>query len=122
MGEAWQDHQHLRIATAGLGTVMALQLEKSTRLLFVGDSITDCGRREDKDELGSGYVRRVRDYLGATQPLRTPQIFNRGISGNKIPDLQSRWDRDVLELNADILSVYIGINDVWHGLAPNRAG
>jgi lysophospholipase L1-like esterase len=101
---------------------MSIQFDRTTRLLFIGDSITDCGRREDKDELGSGYVRRLRDFLIATQPERTPIIINRGISGNKIPDLQKRWDRDVIELKPDILSIFIGINDVWHALVPDRAG
>lgn len=101
---------------------MPLHLDRNTRVLFIGDSITDCGRREDKDELGSGYVRRVRDYLIATRPETTPLIFNRGIGGNKIPDLQKRWERDVIELRPDALSIYIGINDVWHGLVPDRDG
>lgn len=101
---------------------MSITLSPKTRLLFIGDSITDCGRREDKDELGSGYVRRVRDYLVASAPATTPQVINRGIGGNKIPDLQKRWQRDVIDLRPDILSICIGINDVWHGLAPDRSG
>ena len=94
----------------------------TTKLLFIGDSITDCGRREDRDEIGSGYVRLIRDYLLASSPATAPLVINRGISGNKMPDLQKRWQRDVLDLSPDVLSIYIGINDVWHGLIPDRAG
>src|SRR5262245_48447776 len=101
---------------------MAITLTAKTRLLFIGDSITDCGRREDKDEMGTGYVRRVRDWLYAKDPSTAPVVTNRGISGNKIPDLQGRWQRDVIDLAPDVLSIYIGINDVWHGLGPNRGG
>ena len=93
-----------------------------TKLLFIGDSITDCGRREDKEEIGNGYVRLVRDLLLASSPVTAPVVINRGISGNKIADLQKRWQRDVLDLSPDVLSIYIGINDVWHGLFPGREG
>jgi lysophospholipase L1-like esterase len=92
------------------------------RLLFIGDSITDCGRREDSEQIGAGYVRHVRDYLRAASPVTAPIVINRGISGNKMPDLQKRWQRDVLEETPDVLSIYIGINDVWHGLIPGREG
>jgi lysophospholipase L1-like esterase len=67
-------------------------------------------------------VRIVRDHLYAKDPPAAPRVLNRGISGNKIPDLQTRWQRDVLDLRPDILSIYIGINDVWHGLKPDRVG
>ena len=101
---------------------MALTLNSSTRVLFIGDSITDCGWQEDPEKIGSGYVRLIRDFLLAKAPAAAPKVFNRGISGNKIPDLQNRWQRDVLDLAPDILSIYIGINDVWHGLAFDRQG
>jgi lysophospholipase L1-like esterase len=99
-----------------------LKLNASSRLLFIGDSITDCGRRGDPEEIGDGYVRLVRDYLLARGPAAAPVVINRGISGNKIPDLQKRWERDVLETAPGVLSVFIGINDVWHGLAFDRVG
>jgi acyl-CoA thioesterase-1 len=101
---------------------MKLQLGASTKLLFIGDSITDCGRKKDEEQLGNGFVRNVRDYLAASDSAHCPTILNRGISGNKIPDLQNRWQRDVLDLAPDVLSIFIGINDVWHGLVPDRAG
>jgi len=101
---------------------MTIPLQSSSKLLFIGDSITDCGRRDDAELLGHGYVRTIRDYLAATHRASVPAIINRGISGNKIPDLQTRWDRDVIGIAPDILSIYIGINDVWHSFAPGGAG
>jgi len=92
------------------------------KLLFIGDSITDCGRREDEQQLGSGYVRIIHDELAVRDPAHLPTILNRGISGNKIGDLQKRWQRDVIDLKPDLLSVFIGINDVWHGMVPGRTG
>ena len=94
----------------------------TTRLLFIGDSITDCDRRNDPEHLGHGYVRLLRDWLCASRPASAPVVINRGISGNKMPDLQRRWQRDVIDEQPDALSVFIGINDVWHGLIPDRNG
>jgi len=94
----------------------------SSKMLFIGDSITDCGWKNDHEQIGDGYVRIVRDYLLAKDPANAPAIINRGISGNKIPDLQGRWKRDALDLNPDLVSIYIGINDVWHGLRDDRMG
>jgi acyl-CoA thioesterase I len=101
---------------------MAIPLTSQTRLLFIGDSITDCARRTDEELVGHGYVRLVRDWLLARDPASAPQIINMGISGNKMPDLQKRWERDVLTQNPDIVSIKIGINDVWHALVPDRQG
>src|ERR1041384_3516876 len=95
---------------------MSLSLSRTTRLLFIGDSITDCGRANDPDHLGQGYVRLTRDYLQCKDAANAPVIINRGISGNKVVDLAARWQQDVLAERPDILSVKIGINDVWHGL------
>jgi lysophospholipase L1-like esterase len=101
---------------------MPIKLSTTSRLLFIGDSITDCGRRNDAEQVGDGYVRMIRDYLAAKDPTNAPVVINRGISGNKIPDLEKRWQRDVLDERPSILSIYIGINDAWHGLVPDRAG
>lgn len=97
---------------------MQLQFNAHSRLLFIGDSITDCARNDDAEGLGSGYVRMLRDALLARDPANAPIVLNRGISGNKAPDLLARWQRDVVEQSPDVVSIMIGINDVWHGLNP----
>jgi len=101
---------------------MALDLTATTKLLFIGDSITDCGQREDAERIGSGYVRIIRDFLRAKNPATAPNVLNAGISGDRVTDLMDRWQRDVLDLAPDILSVKIGINDVWHGLGGKNEG
>lgn len=103
------------------GTV-GISFTAQSTLLFIGDSITDCDRRNCPEEIGKGYVRLVRDALAAGDPKCAPRVFNRGISGNKVTDLRKRWQRDVLDLAPDVLSVFIGINDVWHGWVPGRVG
>jgi acyl-CoA thioesterase I len=101
---------------------MPLSVTSTTRLLFIGDSITDCDRREDPEGLGQGYVRLCRDYFAAKDPSHVPHVINKGISGNKITDLRDRWAADVIATQPDILSVMIGINDVWHGFYDPPAG
>ena len=79
-------------------------------VLFTGDSVTDCGRREDHDgHLGSGYVRNIARSGWATGR----RVVNTGINGNRMVDLAARRQRDVLAHAADIVSVLIGVNDTW---------
>ncbi|WP_042463444.1 SGNH/GDSL hydrolase family protein [Neobacillus dielmonensis] len=91
-------------------------MKKNEVLLFVGDSLTDCGRNEDPEGLGSGYVRIIRDYLLITNPAQAPTVMNKGISGNHVTDLVSRWDQDVISEHPNYVSILIGINDVWRRL------
>src|SRR5688572_1892936 len=100
---------------------MSIQLTAKSKLLFIGDSITDCGRGADPEGLGQGYVRLIRDLLRSKDPATAPVVINTGISGHKVTDLAARWDRDVLAHSPDVISIKMGINDVWHGLAdPSR--
>lgn len=101
---------------------MALPLSREARWVFIGDSITDCGRRQCPEELGGGYVRLIHDALYASQADTAPVVINRGISGNRVDDLQSRWDEDVLALKPDLVSIKIGINDVWHQFSEGGRG
>lgn len=96
-------------------------------LLFQGDSITDCGREQTGGagypavNLGPGYAGLIASRLWCDQPARDWKILNRGISGNRVTDLYSRWKRDCLNLEPDILSILIGVNDTWHEFG-NRDG
>ena len=89
-----------------------MRIQPHSKLIMIGDSITDCGRNNEKP-LGSGYVQIVRDLLSVADPQLGIQVINKGISGNTVRDLKNRWQRDVLDLNPDWLSIMIGINDVW---------
>lgn len=86
-------------------------------LLFIGDSITDCGRDRPVGQrwnsLGDGYVNFVDSILGAAMPETPIRVLNTGISGNRVTDLEARWQSDVLDLEPNWLSLMIGINDVW---------
>ena len=80
--------------------------------LFIGDSITDCGRRDEFAPLGNGYVRQVVDLVTARYPERDIRFINTGVGGNNVLDLQARWAEDVLRHSPGWLSVKIGINDI----------
>lgn len=92
------------------------------KIVFIGDSITDCGRRTEQDgPYGRGYVNLARALLHARYPAHGLRIVNRGIGGNTVRDLAARWREDVLEEEPDWLSVKIGINDVGRLLVGNLA-
>lgn len=84
------------------------------RILFQGDSITDTGRARDNDvALGVGYAHLIKASLGYTEQGKH-EYFNRGISGNRIVDLYARIKIDIINLKPDVMSILIGVNDVWH--------
>ena len=86
----------------------------SNRILFQGDSITDAMRSRDNDlASGHGYPTLVKAKLGYEEPGKYT-FLNRGISGNRIVDLYARIKADLINLKPDVLSILIGINDVWH--------
>lgn len=88
------------------------------RIVFAGDSVTDMGSENPVgeglfDNVGRGYVRVIENMLAAYYPEVFLRITNSGISGNTSRDLLARFDRDVVALNPDWVSICIGINDVW---------
>jgi lysophospholipase L1-like esterase len=102
-------------------------LKPNHTILFQGDSITDAGRTRDfGDEpipanspqaLGHGYASRVAASLLANFPTLDLQIHNRGVSGDRVTNMRDRWQEDCLDLQPDIISILIGVNDTWHGVA-----
>lgn len=97
-----------------------LMLQPGARVLFQGDSITDAGRsREDDAQLGYGYVNYIAAWLSARYPERRLTFLNRGISGNRIYDMEAHWTEDCIALQPDWLSILIGINDTWRRYDSN---
>jgi len=92
-------------------------------ILFQGDSITDSGRLKSDAEpnseraLGKGYAQMLAGEILHSHPDLGLKIFNRGISGNKVPDLAARWQADTIDLKPNVLSILIGVNDLWHTFA-----
>ena len=88
-----------------------------TKILFQGDSITDVGRsREDNINIGRGYPHLLKATLNYSEPTKY-EIYNKGISGNRIVDVYARIKCDIINLAPDFMSILIGVNDVWHELS-----
>lgn len=96
-----------------------LRIQQNDVILFQGDSITDAGRNRenlkpnDTGAFGHGYAMMAAATLLNKYADKNIQVYNRGISGNRVPDLIKRWDVDALQLRPNILSILIGVNDFW---------
>jgi lysophospholipase L1-like esterase len=94
-----------------------MKIDLKSKLLFIGDSITDAERSPAGEglfgALGKGYVSHLDAMLGAVYHDYAIRVINKGTSGNTVRDLKERWQKDVLDLKPDWLSIMIGINDVW---------
>ena len=94
---------------------------KKIKLLFQGDSITDAGRsRDDFHDLGTGYPKYAAQLLREQNPDVEFEFINLGISGNRTDQLFDRLTPECIELQPDIVSIMIGVNDVWHRYAVTR--
>ncbi|MFT5092788.1 MAG: SGNH/GDSL hydrolase family protein [Planctomycetales bacterium] len=124
-------------AAAALGSTSSLAfaaepkvtLKKDDVVLFQGDSITDAGRNRNSEGsannpsgLGKGYPVLIAGGLLQAHAKLGLKVFNRGISGHKVPDLQKRWQKDTLDLKPAVLSILVGVNDIWHKFAGRYDG
>ncbi len=132
------NRRHLLAATAAASAAAlpfrqaraaAPSLDPGATILFQGDSITDAGRDRKSEAtanhpamLGRGYPFHLAGQLLADHASLGLSIYNRGISGNKVPDLAARWQNDCLALKPNLLSILIGVNDLWHKLNKKYDG
>lgn len=92
---------------------MSLALKDGDRFIFMGDSITDCGRRNEGTPQGMGYAAITQGLILAKSPHLQVTYFNRGIGGDTTVELENRWQEDVLDLQPTWMSVLVGINDCY---------
>lgn len=98
-----------------------MQIKANQRILFIGDSITDCGRDYyNKYDLGQGFAHIAGSMILGKYPELNLQILNRGVNGNKLTDLAARWQTDCLDLKPDSVTLLIGVNDIWHNRTAGR--
>ncbi|MFF3859461.1 GDSL-type esterase/lipase family protein [Streptomyces sp. NPDC002209] len=98
---------------------MTITVRPGSTVMFTGDSITDCQRLESEDGLGFGYPLRIAGDWGLRHPDRTVNWLNTANAGDKVTDLEARWQTDVLDARPDVLSILVGVNDMgWHTLDP----
>ena len=96
------------------GTEVPATLRGVRRIVCLGDSITEQGGQP------GGYVNLLQQYLTTLYPGQSIQVYNAGISGHKATDMQARFQRDVLSKNPDLVTISVGVNDVWHGFYDNH--
>ena len=89
--------------------VIMTACNNSTKVVFLGDSITQQGENFEGEGTYKGFITSLRENIS-----QEVELINKGIGGNKVPDLLLRYNDDVLKLKPNIVFIYIGINDVWH--------
>ena len=88
---------------------------KKLKILFQGDSITDAGRdRRNYHHLGAGYPKYAAELIRNAYPDVQFDFINLGIGGNRTDNLFDRLSIDCIDMKPDIVSVLLGVNDVWH--------
>lgn len=101
---------------------MKTKIQSGQTVLFIGNSITDCGRRGADRPLGSGYVNFFFDLMIMREPEKRVTLINKGIGGDTVTGLSARWTDDVLRHGPDWLSIKIGINDLHQFLRDQQNG
>lgn len=97
-----------------------IKLKNGSVILFQGDSITDNGRvRKDTgynsaQGMGFGYATLAGAEILCKHAAKSPKVYNRGISADKVFMLTERWEKDCFDLQPDVVSILIGVNDFWH--------
>ena len=97
-----------------------MKLRSGEKVLFIGDSITECMRETVEPPLGAGYVQFAHCLLAARHPTLEVEFVNRGVAGETILDMDQRWDRDAIEQRPDWLFTMIGVNDVLYRLVGDQ--
>lgn len=107
------------LASDSLESKARISIQQDDIILFQGDSITDAGRNKENMEpnvanaFGNGYAMLAAGSLLNSHAGKNLTIFNKGISGNRVPDLINRWEKDTVSIKPNILSILIGVNDFW---------
>ena len=89
--------------------IMITSCTNSTKVVFLGDSITQQAENSEGEGTYKGFITSLRENVS-----KEVELINKGIGGNKVSDLLLRYNDDVLKLKPNIVFIYIGINDVWH--------
>lgn len=111
--------QMLQLSVQLIDTTKAEQEQKAvlrpgSRVLFVGDSVTDANRnREDPTDMGQGYVAQIQTLMSLDAAQYDLTFVNRGLNGTRTHDWLPLIDATLEEVQADVVSVALGVNDTW---------
>ncbi len=97
---------------------MSEHAPRSRTFLFIGDSVTAGRREEDPEDLGFGYVRLIAEHVAAHEPAS--RVVNRGCGGDRVRDLAARFTADCLDLDPDVVTIAVGVNDTWRRFDQNE--
>ncbi len=92
---------------------------KKIRILFQGDSITDAGRNRKATHGLKGYTKKTAQKLAFREGFLKYDYYNRGVSGDRTQNLLDRYQKDFVDMKPDVVTVMIGINDVWRKYDSN---
>ncbi|MCS7228204.1 MAG: GDSL-type esterase/lipase family protein, partial [Endomicrobia bacterium] len=95
-------------------------IQNFRRIIFQGDSITDAGRIRVGNNLGVGYVFIVTSWIKRYYPQIKIEIINKGVSGDTVLDLKKRWQQDCIDLQPDLVTILIGINDCVNKISDKQ--
>jgi len=87
--------------------VMVSCTSSNKKVIFLGDSITQ--NAVINSEKFKGFISLLEENID-----QNTELIGKGIGGDKVSDLLTRYRDDVIKLNPDMVFIYIGINDVWH--------
>jgi acyl-CoA thioesterase I len=95
-------------------------IQSGDLVLFLGDSVTDCGRsREDNAQNGNGYVHMIDAQFTEHFPQMKVKFVNRATSGFRVKDIKAGLQKDCLDLKPNMVTILIGINDTWRRYDSN---
>lgn len=101
---------------------MSLIFNENDLILFQGASVTDASRLpEYPQSLGNGYVYFTASWLWGMYPQKALRFLNRGVSGNTVPQLLDRWQRDTIDWQPNWVSIMAGMNDALRQMESGRA-
>lgn len=115
----------LSFSSGGIGSTAATLLHAHDVIVFQGDSITDGGRQKTGSDynhiMGQDYAYILAGQIGFESPERELQFINRGVGGDWVSDLASRWQDDAIALKPDLLSILVGVNDTLSSRRPSES-
>ncbi len=92
-----------------------IEIMKKVKIVFQGDSVTDAGRdKRNYHHMGNGYAKFASELIAEAHPDVEFEFINFGIGGNRTSELFDRFYADALVFEPDVISILIGVNDVWH--------
>ncbi len=96
-----------------------IQIKKDSKILFIGDSITDpkFNLRMMKDIKGRNiYALQLKKRFRSKS--KGIKVYIKGIASNRTYHLYDRLTKDCIDIKPDVIIMLIGVNDAWENYVP----